>query len=128
VHDNSKFFSPEKELFKKYTPFLGKSEYGSEEYFKFLEKLKPALEHHYKKNSHHPEFHENGIKGMSLLDLLEMLADWQAAVTRHNDNKGREKEALIQSIETNQKRFNYSDELKSILINTITCKNKTKQK
>jgi hypothetical protein len=41
-----------------------------------------ALEHHYRKNSHHPESHKDGIKGMTLLDQLEMLADWTASCRR----------------------------------------------
>lgn len=64
-------------------------------------------------NSHHPEFYENGICGMNLLDLVEMLCDWKAATLRHNDGDIR------RSIEINQKRFGYSDELKQILLNTL---------
>jgi hypothetical protein len=61
---------------------------------------------------HHPEHYSNGIQGMSLLDVIEMLCDWKAATMRHADGD------LSKSIEINQKRFGYSDELKSILINT----------
>jgi len=49
---------------------------------------------------------------MDLLDLVEMLCDWKAATERHKDGD------LLRSIEQNQKRFLYSDELKQILINT----------
>lgn len=55
VHDNSKLDSPEKELFDEYTPKLKDAEYGSDEYKEFLVGLKPALDHHYANNSHHPE-------------------------------------------------------------------------
>ena len=95
------------------TPKLKSSTYGSEEYKKFLEELKPALDNHYKENRHHPEHFENGIKGMTLVDLIEMLCDWCAAVERHSDGN------ILKSIEINQKRFGYSDELKQILINTL---------
>jgi len=111
-HDQSKLVSPEKEVFDKFTPKLATSTYGSEEYKGFLAAMKPALDHHYAKNSHHPEHYENGIQGMSLLDLIEMLCDWKAATMRHNDGD------LAKSIEINQKRFGYSEELKGILINT----------
>lgn len=112
-HDNSKFSNKESELFIELTPKLKKSTYGSEEYKQFLQELKPALEHHYACNSHHPEHFSGGIKEMSLVDLIEMICDWYAATERHDDGN------IFRSIEINQKRFGYSDELKSILINTI---------
>lgn len=112
VHDRSKLESPEKEYFDEYTPKLAKCTYGSDEYKQYLEELKPALNHHYLKNSHHPEHYVNGISGMSLMDICEMLCDWKAATLRHNDGD------LKRSIEMNQKRFGYSDELKQILLNT----------
>lgn len=112
-HDQSKLSSPEKELFDTYTPLLKDCTYGSEQYKEFLVKLKPALDHHYANTLHHPESFPNGIKGMSLIDLVEMIVDWQAAVARHNDGDIRK------SIEINQKRFGYSDELKQIFLNTL---------
>ena len=112
-HDLSKLEEPEKQLFERYTSKLRETEYGSKKYYEYLEKLKPALEHHYKNNSHHPEYYENGIEGMSLLDLIEMLCDWQAATKRHKDGD------ILKSIDLNQKRFGYSDELKKILMNTV---------
>ena len=50
---------------------------------------------------------------MNLLDVIEMLCDWLAATHRHAYGDIRK------SIEINQKRFKYSDELKLILINTL---------
>jgi hypothetical protein len=58
-HDLTKLESPEAEIFGEHTPELAKTEYGSEEYKKLLEKVKPALDNHYKKNRHHVEFHES---------------------------------------------------------------------
>jgi hypothetical protein len=49
---------------------------------------------------------------MSLLDLTEMLADWSASIRRVKDGD------LRCSIEINQERFGYSDELCAILENT----------
>lgn len=38
--------------------------------------FKEALKHHHMKNSHHPEHYPfNGIRGMSYLDLAEMVCD-----------------------------------------------------
>lgn len=112
-HDSSKLIPPEREIFDEFTPKLAGSTYGSDEYKSYLEAMKPALDHHYAKNSHHPEHFSNGIAGMSLLDLVEMIADWKAATLRHDDGD------IMKSIEINQKRFGYSDELKQIFYNTV---------
>lgn len=112
VHDASKLETPEVEIFDEFTAKLAGVTYGSEEYKSFLDKMKPALEHHYAKNNHHPEHFPNGIRGMSLLGILEMLCDWKATTMRHNDGN------LAKSIEHNQKRFGYSDEFRDVLINT----------
>jgi hypothetical protein len=112
-HDASKLRSPEAEAFNEYTPKLKGTTYGSEEYKRFLADMKPALDHHYAHNSHHPEHYRDGIRGMNLLDVVEMLCDWLAATKRHADGDIRK------SIAFNQKRFGYTDELKSIFLNTL---------
>ena len=113
IHDQSKLVSPEVEIFDEFTPKLAHSTYLSPEYKQFMQAMKPALDHHYSVNSHHPEHYSDGIKGMNLLDLIEMMADWKAAGQRHKNPN-----SLETSIEKNQARFGYSDELKSIFINT----------
>lgn len=112
VHDRSKLVEPELSIFDEYTPKLEQSTYGSDEYKRFLAEMGPGLRHHYAANSHHPEHYADGIRAMSLLDLIEMLCDWKAASERHADGD------LLRSIEQNQKRFGYSDELKSIFLAT----------
>jgi hypothetical protein len=42
-----------------------------------------------------------------------MIVDWKAASERHADGD------ILRSIEINQSRFGYSDELKQILVNTV---------
>jgi hypothetical protein len=111
-HDASKMESPEVELFAEHTERLSEIDYGSEEYKKELEALKPALEHHYAVNRHHPEHFPNGINGMNLVDLVELIADWKASSERHNNGN------LLKSIEINAKRFNIDDQLTQILLNT----------
>lgn len=113
VHDLSKLQSPEKEYFDKYTPLLQSSTYGSEEYNKHLDKLREALDHHYKHNSHHPEHYPDGINGMDLYDLIEMFMDWKAASERHDDGDIRE------SIRKNTERFEMSPQLVDIFMNTV---------
>jgi hypothetical protein len=141
IHDQSKLESPEIELFTEYTPKLKNTTYGSDEYKGFLEGLREALKHHYQKNSHHPEHYKkyvcNGcfkefkkmpsrcdvcmysqfqeeadIKQMDLLDIVEMFCDWKAATLRHDDGD------IYKSIDINQKRFRYSDDLAEIFRNT----------
>ena len=121
-HDESKLSQEEKYLFDKYTSKLAKCTYGSDEYKKLLEELKPALDHHYENNSHHPEYHWRknnqsytgfmGLHDMNIIDIIEMLCDWKATTLRHNDGD------IYKSIELNQKRYGYDNELKSIFINT----------
>lgn len=113
VHDDSKLRSPEKELFDEFTPNLKKMTYGSKEYKNSLEGLKVALDHHYANNSHHPEHRSNGINGMNLFDLIEMLVDWKAAGERHEDG------CIRKSIKINKERFEISDQLSEILTNTV---------
>ena len=112
-HDQTKMKHGEVEYFDEYTPMLASCTYGSDEYKQFLKNLEPALIHHYAMNRHHPEHFENGIKGMNLIDILEMFCDWYAATKRHNDGD------IMRSIKINQERFNYSDDLKAIFENTF---------
>ena len=112
VHDASKLLPPEKEAFDEMTPILSGLTYGSDEYKAGIARLGPALEHHYFVYAHHPEHYPDGVNGMSLLDVLEMLCDWKAASERHNDGD------IARSIEINRERFGMSDQLTNILRNT----------
>lgn len=111
-HDLSKTEPPEKAIFDEYTPKLKGSTYGSEEYQGFLEAMGEGLKHHYAHNRHHPEFHDYGVTGMTLIDIIEMLADWKAATERHDDG------SLARSLEIQKERFGISDQLDAILHNT----------
>jgi len=114
-HDWSKLEEPEKSIFDRATERLRGLTYGSDEYKASLADMKPALDHHYAANSHHPEHFEDGINGMSLLDLIEMLIDWKAATERHADGD------IVRSLEVvNNKRFHIDPQLERILRNTIT--------
>ena len=112
-HDATKLGPDEAPYFDEYTPKLENTTYGSPEYKQFLAELEPALKHHYSCNDHHPEHHLDGISDMSLIQLIEMLCDWKAATLRHKDGNIR------RSIELNQVRFGYSDDIKKMLLNTI---------
>lgn len=113
AHDQSKLETPEVEAFTEWTPRLAASTYGSEEYDGFRKALGPALAHHYARNRHHPEHFKGGVDDMTLLDLVEMLADWKAASERHNDGNIRK------SIEINAERFGMSPQLRRIFENSV---------
>lgn len=112
-HDASKLEEPEKSMYDKFTPKLKSMTYGSDEYKACLKAMGPALKHHYEHNLHHPEHWENGINDMSLLDVIEMLADWRAASMRHADGD------LEKSLKINVERFGISNQLAVIMLNTI---------
>lgn len=111
-HDLSKTESPELAAFDAATPRLAGLAYGSPEYAASLAELQPALEHHYAHNRHHPEHHEAGVDGMTLVDLIEMLADWRASTERVAGGD------LGRSLEINAGRFHISPQLAAVLRNT----------
>jgi hypothetical protein len=112
-HDQSKLESPEVELFTTVTHKLKDCSYDSPEYKQFLKDLKPALDHHYSRNRHHPEFFKRGVSDMNIIDLIELLCDWKASTLRHHDGN------LRKSIEINRDRFQMSQQLIDILENSI---------
>jgi hypothetical protein len=112
-HDMSKLHEPELSIYSKVASKLQGLTYGSEEYKENLKDLGEALDHHYKHNRHHPEFFENGINDMNLIDITEMLCDWMAAIEKHEDGN------IYESLRINKERFNISDQLYGILKNTV---------
>jgi len=116
THDRSKLELPEVAHFAKVNAggAMSKLTYGSKEYQDTLKgELAKALAHHYKHNAHHPEHHPNGIRGMTLIDLIEMLMDWKASTLRHADGD------IWRSLEINQERFNIPPSIQLILHNTV---------
>ncbi len=114
VHDLSKLEEPEKSGFDNATAKLKGLVYGSPEYKAALEELQPILRHHYAHNRHHPEWHPTGVDGMNLIDVVELLCDWEAA-TKRMANGGD----IRRSLEINRERFKISPQLATILGNTI---------
>lgn len=120
VHDASKLVEPELAAFDIATPKLANLEYGSAEYKQSLRDLGPALRHHFAENDHHPEHFENGVEGMSLLSLLEMLCDWRAAserVKQRTDDPEKMK-TFESGLSYNFERFDIDEQLGKILMNT----------
>ena len=114
-HDLSKLEDPEKSAFDAIGP--DKPPYNTPEYEQMKELLGPALDHHYSVNDHHPEHHKNaagvgvGVRAMSCMAILEMLADWKAAAER-------EGKTLAESLDINVKRFWISVDLEHVIKNT----------
>jgi hypothetical protein len=120
-HDKTKLEPPEVEGFDIATPKLAGMEYGSEEYKQSLRDLGPTLAHHFEHNDHHPEHFQNGVVGMSLMALIEMLCDWRAAserVKQRADGDEYLKRSFAEGLAFNQQRFGYGDELAQVLMNT----------
>lgn len=91
-------------------------EYGSEEYFKKVERYKWLLDRHYsnRENRHHPEhFGEWWQSEMDILDLVEMICDWCAYKEEISADQA------FDTIETQIKRFNVPKPIEDILKNTI---------
>lgn len=139
-HDLTKLEEPELRVFDEYSGELGKVDYNSPEYKAMLAGMAPGLRHHYGANDHHPEHFigeyvtgnryetdlrsrsmqgdlilppNAGVKGMNLVQLLEMLCDWKAATSRMKDGGD-----LRTSIEVNSERFGYGEEIKNLLLYT----------
>lgn len=113
IHDKSKLEEPEHSILSENFTDLSKIPYGTPEYDALLVKVKPALDAHYAQNRHHPEHWPNGINDMDLVDLLELLADWTAAVRKNKQGN------IHRSIEHNAKRFGITPQLAGILTNTV---------
>lgn len=112
IHDLSKMKEPEMTMYAKWVPRLKELQYGTDEYRAALDEMGEGLEHHYRVNRHHPEANEEGVAGMDLVDLIEMACDWAAAGKRTKCGN------WVDSVETNEERFNLDPQLASILRNS----------
>lgn len=112
-HDASKLQLPELVEFPEHIEALKAPQYGSPKYAEALERMGPVLKHHYEENRHHPEHFDNGINDMTLMDLLEMLADWMSASKRSGSD------SIYSSLAKNVSRFGISEQLYIILKNTV---------
>jgi len=113
THDNTKYtraeFWPYYRAYRKHRP-----SYGTPEYEEARKRMGDGLAHHYRVNRHHPEhFSEEGCRGMTLLDQVEMFLDWKASVLRHEDGD------LGKSIDYNEGRFGMSDEVCQVFRNSM---------
>lgn len=112
-HDLTKLDSPEREV---YDRFPERAPYGTDAYRLRLLEMTAALQHHYAHplNRHHPEhFPNGGCANFTLLDYLECVLDWWATSLKQPGGDIRA------SIEANQRRFGFSDDIKNMLLQTL---------
>lgn len=113
-HDMSKLKDPEeKQGFDEHTPMLKLFTYGSDGYKQSLAKLKGVLARHYANNDHHPEHFPEGVGGMNLMQLTEMVCDWHAAMQRSPDG------SVERTMEINIERFNLDPQVAAIVRRTL---------
>lgn len=115
VHDLSKLRADERNDFIELASidYMKNVKYGSDEYKQILKDHRGAIDIHYSRNSHHKEYHDDGVNGMDLYDLIEMIADWKAAGARTKGGNLRE------SFKVNRKRYKISDEIYILLNRTF---------
>ncbi|TSA28601.1 hypothetical protein D4R71_00420 [bacterium] len=113
AHDKTKLQQLEFDGFVSTREKFKKANYGSPEYQECIELTKPAVEHHYKNNRHHTGFHKNGINDMTLIDIIEMIADWRAAARRSPDKK------LENTLDYATKKYGIQSQLAKVIINTF---------
>lgn len=112
-HDLSKLAEPEVSGYAVLQVRLADVEYGTPEYHAALAEAQPTIQHHYQVNDHHPEYYPNGVAGMSLMALMEMVCDWKAASERTKQG------SIGRSLEVNAERFGLDPQLASIIQATI---------
>jgi len=112
-HDLSKTREPELAVYDDVVPRLRATPYGSPEHRALVDAMGEGLRHHHANNRHHPEHFADGVNGMTLVDLVEMLADWKAATERTSPPGD-----LADSLPVNGERFGIAPQLMDILENT----------
>lgn len=113
LHDISKLTSEEFDGFAKSIYYL-KGPWGQEARPpEILKRLKQSLVTHYAYNDHHPEYFQNGMKDMDLIQMLELIVDWRAAMI------GQGNHDIEETLRVGQERFKYPDYVKDILRNTF---------
>lgn len=112
VHDASKFEEDEFKGYMRFEQMPEGLEYGSDEYKTAMQAVMEnnnCFDLHSKRNTHHPEYHEN-VQEMPFLDLIEMVCDWGGAHVAYG-NTGE----WHDSVEKNIERYDFSDEQKWLI-------------
>lgn len=113
THDDSKLTADELGPYSEVVGEFDQHPYGTPGYDAAKQKIRPAIEHHYANNRHHPEHFECGVNDMNLVDILEMLCDWKSATQNH-----KETGTIEQSIQIGIEKYGISPQLAQIMRNT----------
>ena len=112
-HDSSKVSDEEYKYFKMANS-INRNQFKT--YKEYLDYVKPTLDkglkHHYEYNRHHPEHFDNGVDDMTLIDIIEMIIDWKVSIEQNGKK-------LEDEIGYNFDKYNISDQLKKIIMNTF---------
>ena len=112
-HDSSKVSDEEYKYFKMANS-IDRNQFKT--YEEYLDYVKPTLDkglkHHYEYNRHHPEHFDNGVNDMTLIDIIEMIIDWKVSIEQNGKK-------LEDEIGYNFDKYNISDQLKKIIMNTF---------
>ena len=114
-HDNSKLEPEEFDAYSSQMDEFCTHEFGSPGYVKAKETIADAVNHHYMCNSHHPEHYSNGIDGMDLVDVIEMICDWKAATTNNPKAPG----TMQKSFDYAVAKYGITPQLANVILNTI---------
>jgi hypothetical protein len=113
-HDRSKTIEPERSFVDRWQPRFDNVPYGSPAWDQLRrdQMKEDGQRQHFDANRHHPEHFPNGIMGMTLVDVVEMLCDWRAASERPGLGN------LPKSLAVNAARYGIPIELLQIMVNT----------
>jgi hypothetical protein len=116
LHDASKFNEPEKSFYMEPVWNLNNPEskikFGTPEHKEQTKAMGPGWDHHKQTNDHHAEHFggEDPVSKMTLIQLLEMCADWISA----SERKGNDP---LLALEDKDDRF--SPQMKKVISNTV---------
>ncbi len=113
IHDNSKFQKDELEGYSECADEFNTHPFDSAAERLLREKLTKVMSLHRTRNRHHPEYFENGIDDMNLIDLIEMISDWKSASERAPGDSVRKGLPIMKD------KYNISPQLLKILENTF---------
>lgn len=110
-HDDSKYSKEEKDVFESIDEIKREDFDSYEQYYNCTKPLlQKALDHHYANNRHHPEHFEKGVNDMNLLDVLEMIVDWESSASCRGTKL---------DVDYSFKRFKIEPQLQKIINNTL---------
>ena len=102
VHDRSKLKSDEFDGYIHINRAARKHAFDSPELREVKRNHIAAIDHHYARNSHHPEYHKD-IRDMGFMDIIEMVIDWKAASITYGN------QTLREGLSTMRERHDFSD-------------------